>query len=90
MEVVNLAAKNGVHVLCDKPIATNLQDANKMLQYIYAVKYGKIPIIEGVDTSWFFDYDKAGAGGFGDIGIHAIDALRWLSGGEAKKVYANG
>ncbi|MFQ6063422.1 MAG: Gfo/Idh/MocA family protein [Methanosarcinales archaeon] len=126
MEVVNLAAKNGVHVLCDKPIATNLQDANKIievarknniklmvpfnpryqlpvikakemidnkdigeLQYIYAVKYGKIPIIEGVDTSWFFDYGKAGAGGFGDIGIHAIDALRWLSGSEAKKVYAN-
>ncbi|MFQ6062415.1 MAG: hypothetical protein ACE5J9_04475 [Methanosarcinales archaeon] len=24
------------------------------------------------------------------MGIHAIDALRWLSGGEAKKVYANG
>ncbi|MFQ6054670.1 MAG: Gfo/Idh/MocA family oxidoreductase [Methanosarcinales archaeon] len=32
MEVVNLAAKNGVHVLCDKPIATNLQDANKIYQ----------------------------------------------------------
>jgi len=26
--------------------------------------------------------------GFGDIGIHAVDALRWLAGSEAKSVYA--
>lgn len=125
LEVINLAAKNGINILCDKPIATNLNDAEKIIeitkknkvklmvpfnpryqvpvikakeiidsgelgevQYIYAVKYGKIPLIDGIDTSWFFDYDRAGVGGFGDIGIHAIDGLRFLVGSEAKKVYA--
>ncbi|MBN1762545.1 MAG: Gfo/Idh/MocA family oxidoreductase [Methanomicrobia archaeon] len=126
-DVIELAAEAGVHVLCDKPIALTLSDADEIircaasahvklmvpfnprfqipfirakelidggdlgeLQYIYAVKYGKSPrYIKGVDTAWFFDPERAGFGGFGDIGIHAIDALRWLTGSEAKRVYAD-
>jgi UDP-N-acetylglucosamine 3-dehydrogenase len=125
--VIKLAAEAGVHVLCDKPIALTLSDADEIirsaamhniklmvpfnprfqipfirakemieggdlgeLQYIYAVKYGKSPrYIKGVDTAWFFDPERAGFGGFGDIGIHAIDALRWLTSSEAKRVYAD-
>ena len=116
----------GIHVLCDKPLATTLEDADSILalvsqhgvkfmvpfnpryqlpvmklkkmieggeigtlQHIHATKYGKLPRgIPGLDTSWFFDEAQAGFGGFGDIGIHAIDALRWLAGSEALKVYA--
>ncbi|HID27691.1 MAG TPA: Gfo/Idh/MocA family oxidoreductase [Methanosarcinales archaeon] len=126
-EVVQQAAEHGIHVLCDKPIALNLKDADEIievarknniklmvpfnprfqlpmikakemidngeigdLQYIYAVKFGKNPQnIKDFDTSWFFDTKKSGCGGFGDIGIHAIDALRWLIGDEADKVYAD-
>ncbi len=126
-EVVKMAAENRVHVLCDKPLALNLRDADEIiryassndiklmvpfnprfqipfrrareiieggelgkLQYIYAVKYGKSPrYIKGMDTSWFFDPERAGFGGFGDIGVHAIDALRWLLDSEVKRVYAD-
>ncbi len=126
-EVVKRAAEKGVHVLCDKPIALNLNDADEIiryaswnniklmvpfnprfqlpfirakemidggelgdLEYIYAVKYGKSPkYIESMDTSWFIDPERARFGGFGDIGIHAIDALRWLFGSEVKSVYAD-
>jgi len=126
LTVVQELAPRGIHVLCDKPLATTLQDADRIidltrkhgvklmvpfnpryqlpvlkvkelidggelgeLKHIHATKYGKIPRgIPGLDTSWFFDKARAGFGGFGDIGIHAIDALRWLAGSEAREVYA--
>lgn len=126
LDIVREAAKEGVHVLCDKPLATNLYDADEMISaadthrinlmvpfnprfqlsvmqlkemvekgmigdllYINSVKYGKIPsLIAGMDTAWFFDVNRAGCGGFGDIGIHSIDAICWLSGGKPSKVFA--
>ena len=126
LEVVRELAPRGVHILCDKPLATTLADADRIieltrkhgvklmvpfnpryqlpviklkelidggelgeLRHIHATKYGKIPRgIPGLDTDWFFDKARAGFGGFGDIGIHAIDTLRWLAGAEAKNVYA--
>lgn len=126
LDVVRELAPRGVHILCDKPLAATLGDADKIidlarkhgiklmvpfnpryqlpviklkelidrgelgeLKHIHATKYGKIPRgMPGLDTSWFFEKARAGFGGFGDIGIHAIDALRWLAGAEAKNVYA--
>lgn len=126
LSVVREAASRGIHLLCDKPLATTLEDGRAILelarrhrvklmvpfnpryqmpvmklreriaagdlgtlQHLHAVKYGRLPRgIPGLDTSWFFDRDKAGFGGFGDIGIHAVDALRWLAGAEAGQVYA--
>jgi UDP-N-acetylglucosamine 3-dehydrogenase len=126
LAVVKALAPRGIHMLCDKPLATTLRDADAIielaekyrvklmvpfnpryqqpvmklkamidkgelgqLQHIHATKYGKIPRgIPKLDTSWFFDKSQAGFGGFGDIGIHAVDALRWLAGSEATKVYA--
>lgn len=59
------------------------------LQHLHATKFGKIPRgIPGMDTSWFFDPKQAGFGGFGDIGIHAVDGLRWLAGSEVRRVHA--
>jgi len=56
---------------------------------IEAVKVGKVPLsIPGIDCSWLVDPARAGFGGFGDIGMHALDALRWLLGREAVSVYA--
>lgn len=126
LEVIRELAPRGIHILCDKPLATTLDDADEIielaekhrvklmvpfnpryqlpviklkemidrgelgeLQHIHATKYGKIPRgIPGLDTDWFFDKARAGFGGFGDIGIHAVDALRWLAGAEVKNVYA--
>jgi UDP-N-acetylglucosamine 3-dehydrogenase len=56
---------------------------------VHAVKVGKVPLtIAGIDASWLTDPIEAGFGGFGDIGMHAVDALRWLIGREAVAVYA--
>lgn len=126
LSVIREIAPRGIHILCDKPLATTLEDADAILaltqrhkaklmvpfnpryqtpvmklkglleagglgtlKHIHATKYGKLPRwIPGLDTSWFFDKVQAGFGGFGDIGIHAIDALRWLAASEARQVYA--
>lgn len=126
--LVEWAAAHGLHVLCDKPIATTLADADAIiaacrragvrlmvpfnpryqlplqqvkqalesgeageLVSIYAVKYGRLPTraVGPQDASWFLDPQQAGGGGFLDIGIHAIDALRWLAGSEAVRVFAS-
>ncbi|MFQ5829523.1 MAG: Gfo/Idh/MocA family protein [Candidatus Methylomirabilia bacterium] len=126
LAIIREVAPRGIHILCDKPLATTLEDANAVLdlvnvhrvklmvpfnprfqlpvmklkemieagelgtlRHIHATKYGKLPRgIPGLDTTWFFDKARAGFGGFGDIGIHAIDALRWLAGSEARQVFA--
>jgi predicted dehydrogenase len=127
-EVILEAAQRGLHVLCDKPLATNLPDGEAIVQAsrqqgiklmipfnprfqlpvikvkqalqsgeagelvaIYAVKHGRLPTkAPGPQSAdWFLDPLQAGGGGFMDIGIHAIDALRWLADAEASTVYAH-
>lgn len=127
LEVVTVAASQGKHILCDKPIALTLEQSDEIIRLargagvklmvpfnprfqlplmkvkevldngeagelvsVFATKYGKLPTkIPGTaDYSWLIDPAKAGGGGFLDIGIHALDALRWLSGSEARRVYA--
>jgi len=59
------------------------------VRLVHVVKVGKVPLtIPGIDASWLVDPAEAGFGGFGDIGMHAMDALRWLIGREATGVYA--
>ncbi|MFQ5858769.1 MAG: Gfo/Idh/MocA family protein, partial [Anaerolineae bacterium] len=127
-DVVARAAAHELHVLCDKPIATTLEEADAIvalareagiklmvpfnprfqlplikvkealeggdageLVAIYAVKYGRLPTkaTGPQKAGWFLDPAQAGGGGFLDIGIHAIDALRWLAGTEARRIYAH-
>ncbi len=126
-DAVARAARRGVHVRCDKPIATTLEDADAIIESaragriklmvsffprfqlplmkvkealdsgdtgdlvaIYAVKYGRLPTkAEGPQSAdWFLDPALTGGGGFLDIGIHAMDAMRWLAGAEAHRVHA--
>jgi len=126
-EVISRVAAHGKHVLCDKPIALTLEEADEIIRLcreagvrlmvpfnprfqlplmkvkaalesgeagklvaVFALKYGKLPTrIPGpADYGWLLDPRQAGGGGFLDIGIHAIDALRWLAGSEARRVYA--
>jgi UDP-N-acetylglucosamine 3-dehydrogenase len=128
LEVVRQAAAHGKHVLCDKPIALTLSEADDIIRAaeeagaklmvpfnprfqlplmkvkaalesgeagepvsVFAIKYGKLPTkIPGpADYGWLVDPAQAGGGGFLDIGIHAVDALRWLAGSEARRVYAH-
>jgi len=128
LEVVREATARGKHILCDKPIALTLEEADGIIRVargsgvklmvpfnprfqlqlmkvkaalesdeagelvsIFAIKYGKLPTkIPGpADYGWLIDPQEAGGGGFLDIGIHAVDALRWLVGSEAKRVYAH-
>ncbi|NJD29208.1 MAG: Gfo/Idh/MocA family oxidoreductase [Chloroflexi bacterium] len=59
------------------------------IRLVHVVKVGKVPLtIPGIDASWLTDPAEAGFGGFGDIGMHAMDALRWLIGTGARRVYA--
>jgi len=127
LEVVSKAAAYHKHVLCDKPIALTLVEADDIIRVarrskvklmvpfnprfqlpvmrvkaalesgeagrlisIFALKYGKLPtkIPASANYDWLVDPKQAGGGGFLDIGIHAIDALRWLAGSEARWVYA--
>jgi len=128
LEVVREAAARRKHVLCDKPIALTLEEADGIIRLareagvklmvpfnprfqlplmkvkaalesgeagelisLFAIKYGKLPTkIPGLaDYGWLLDLEQAGGGGFLDIGIHAVDALRWLAGSEARRVYAH-
>lgn len=59
------------------------------LRLVHAVKYGKAPLgFAGLDGAWLLDPPEAGFGGFGDIGMHAVDALRWVLGGAPRSVHA--
>jgi UDP-N-acetylglucosamine 3-dehydrogenase len=128
LEVVAEAVTQGKHVLCDKPIALALDEADEIIRLaheagvklmvpfnprfqlplmkvkaalesgvvgelvsVFALKYGKLPTkIPGpADYSWLVDPAQAGGGGFLDIGIHAVDALRWLAGSEPRRIYAH-
>lgn len=127
LDAIARAADRGVHVLCDKPLATTLADAKEasriaddtgiklMVSFfprfqlplikvkeeldsgdagevvaVYAVKYGRVPTKAATElpTAWYLDPKITGGGGFLDIGIHAMDALRWLAGGEPVTVNA--
>jgi predicted dehydrogenase len=128
LEVVAEATAHGKHVLCDKPIALTLEEADEIIRLaqeagvklmvpfnprfqlplmkvktalengeagelisVFALKHGKLPtkIPGAADYGWLLDPEQAGGGGFLDIGIHAVDALRWLAGSEARRVYAH-
>jgi UDP-N-acetylglucosamine 3-dehydrogenase len=128
LEMVREAAARGKHVLCDKPIALTLEEADEIIRLsreagvklmvpfnprfqlplikvrkaldggeigdlvsIFAIKYGKLPTrMPGPgEFGWFLNPDQAGGGGFLDIGIHTVDAMRWLAGSEARRVCAH-
>ncbi len=100
-EIVKLADQGGVKLMV--PFNPRFQlpvmkmkeeltkgDAGELIS-IFAIKYGKLPTkIPGpADFSWLLEPQRAGGGGFFDIGIHAVDTLRWLAQSEAQTVYAH-
>jgi len=122
--LVTAAARAGKHVLCEKPIATSLADANAMIaacdaagvqlhipfvlrffpmvqrarQMIEAGEIGTIygmiggnrgiPPLPPSYPAWITDPDQAGGGALMDHSVHVTDVMRYLSGTEATRVFA--
>lgn len=113
------AVERGVHVMCEKPIATTLKDADEMvararragvkLQTCFVMRYSDVVLKakELVDSEevgriiaitatnhgkcpggWFVDKRLAGGGAIMDHTVHVADLMRWFTGSEASKVYA--
>src|SRR5947199_5147121 len=114
------AAKAGKHVLCEKPMATSVEDCKKMIeacrsanrklmiayrcqyeptnlravQLIREGKLGKIQLIESTYGfnerlgEWRLDKKLAGGGPLMDVGIYCLNACRYLTGDEPKKLQA--
>lgn len=113
------AAENGVHILCEKPIATNLRDADDMVgrarkagvkfQTCFVMRYSDVVlrVKELLDSGglgmlmaitatnhgkcpggWFVDKELAGGGAIMDHTVHVADLMRWFTGSEASRVYA--
>jgi UDP-N-acetyl-2-amino-2-deoxyglucuronate dehydrogenase len=130
--IVIQAAQAGKHVLCEKPMATSLADADRMLaacseahvslgvafeaqvtpelqrlhRIIAAGGIGNIigtriiAMLDKPDTYWAYGYDhrtatnwrssksKAGGGMLITTHIHDINTVRYLTGLEARRIYA--
>jgi predicted dehydrogenase len=116
------AAKAGKHVLCEKPMANNVEDcqamidacaaAKKKLMIGYRLRYepmtiraidhshsadeiGSIKQITaeagfniGDPTQWRLNKKLAGGGPMMDMGVYAVNAIRFLSGQEPAEVTA--
>ncbi|HEX9549466.1 MAG TPA: Gfo/Idh/MocA family oxidoreductase [Candidatus Limnocylindrales bacterium] len=98
-EIVEIGRRAGIHLMVPfnprgqlGPQAVKARiDAGDLgeVRLVHVVKTGKVPLtIPGLDASWLVDPAEAGFGGFGDIGMHAMDAVRWIVGREATAVYA--
>jgi predicted dehydrogenase len=117
------AAKDGKHVLVEKPMATKPSEADEMIaaaqaagvvlhvahnmRYIPALiaardavpRLGEIlavrtafghagPRAWAPDATWFFDTKLSGGGALIDLGIHAIDFVRYVTGLDVTEVSA--
>lgn len=122
-ELTLKALENGAHVICEKPMAMNLDEAQRMeaaraqagkLGYINfsyrnniafrfareIISNGELGRIRRVNVvylqsflgspsngfSWRNDIEIAGFGTLGDLGVHMIDGVRFITGLEFQRV----
>lgn len=122
-EITLRALSAGAHVICEKPMAMNLQEAQRMEQAREAagklgyvnfsyrnniafrfarelIRNGELGNVRRVNVvylqsflgapsnlfSWRNDIEIAGFGALGDLGVHMIDGVRFITGLEFKRV----
>lgn len=130
-DVASTFIERGFHVVCDKPMTTSLEDAEKLCRLVEAhnvvfalthnytgyplvkqaramVQNGEIGTVRKVvaeypqgwlaepleeegnkQASWRTDPDLAGAGALGDIGSHAENLARYVTGLEIERLCAD-
>jgi predicted dehydrogenase len=115
LDHVLLAARHGKHILCEKPLAMNAREVERMLaaaeqagvklgvaqnmrynrslarmrEWIAEGRIGKPTLAQaqfaysaaGSPRAWIYDPSLALGGPIGDVGIHCVDALRYVLGG---------
>lgn len=106
------AAAAGKHVVCEKPLAMNLEEADRMIaacrkagvklmyaeELCFAPKYvrlkelvgegavGTLHLVkqsekhDGPHSPWFWDVKRSGGGVAMDMGCHALEFFRWMTG----------
>jgi len=106
------AAAAGKHVVCEKPLAMNLAEADRMIaacrqagvklmyaeELCFAPKYvrlkqlvdegaiGALHLVkqsekhDGPHSAWFWDVARSGGGVTMDMGCHALEFFRWMTG----------
>ena len=83
------AARQGKHIVCEKPLANTLTEAKQMVKAVE--KAGKLhhfrarylqdwAMSSDLHMLWRFDKKLAGSGALGDLGAHIIDLARHLCG----------
>jgi predicted dehydrogenase len=125
-EIAIAALEAGKHVLCEKPLANGLDEAEAMVlaagnaqergqiaalghtyrrvpalalakRYVEDGKLGRLLQVRAAylqdfltdgqaPMTWRLRKETAGSGALGDIGSHAIDQIRWLTGQEVTSV----
>ncbi len=116
---VVLAAQAGKHVMCEKPIATTMQDAEaivevakrsgiklmtafpcryhpafvRLKQAVDSGELGKLLAVKSTNQGqcpggWFIDKKLAGGGAVIDHTVHLVDLMRYMTGAEPARVYA--
>lgn len=122
-KVSNALLERGIHVLCEKPMARNVEECRSMIDaarrgqaqlaighnrrfkaHIQLAKrllekglIGEVSEVyaeEGSASDWrrsgaYFDRTQSGGGSLMDVGIHAIDLIRWIA-GEFDKIEYSG
>lgn len=122
MQIALDAAAEKKHVICEKPLATNLEDGQRMVEacaragvmlavaeeLCFVPKFVRAKQIldagglgrpyqvhqreqhDGPHSRWFYERDLAGGGALLDMGVHGIEAARWVLGRpRAKSVFAH-
>ena len=85
-EYVIRAAKAGKHVICEKPMATTVEDCDKMIGEIQSViAYNGMNGTQG----WRLDKELAGGGPLMDLGIYCVQGARYTTGLEPVAVTAH-